>query len=575
MNHRLFYFLQGLIIVMMELLCVGSLDAVGLGKIKIYSYLNEPLDAEIELLAAQNVVDSLLVSVASTDEFERAGVTRIPLLDKLMFQIIRDEDEIFIHATSKTLVTDPYVDFLLNLSWGPGPSSGRLIRRYTLLLDPVPPEGKPVYAKRRLMPNIVEQPKSGNQKKIRYQSVTDLAASALDEATTEKDLLLTESQIPALVVARTPQEKLANLSKQAKTGTNPSSSGVTETSTSPQRAQMHTLFDNHDKPVDLKSVVEDVERIFVSNRATEANNWFSESEVTQANTTATSAEPATAAVVEQEKKSDTPLKVAEQPKPVSSTEKTVQPVSPAEATPAPATPPVPVVVPADEKKGGLTEYLNLIITLGITVVLTFVMLWRRWKKRRQFAETRERLANLSRQAIDEERASAVTVEKTAASDTPSHPTDTVASPQQTVSSPQETEVTTGQYGDIPIVEEPFNMADLDIVLADENTAEISIPEAPAPAPAPIEVTIPTPVVEEINIDLDVPPPVATTPSVSTQAPLVSPVADPEEINLKLQLARQYVELGDFGGAKELLTVINAQGNAEQRKEAQELLEKII
>lgn len=559
MSRRFLHFFQSLCLYLLTgILCAGAVNAVGLGRIKVYSYLNEPLDAEIELLAATNVVDSLLISVASADEFERANVPRIPLLDKLMFQIIRDEDEIFIHATSKTWVTEPYLDFLLNLSWGSGAASGRLIRRYTILLDPIPPEGKPVYAKRRLIPNAIEQPSAGPNK-AHYTGATsmaDLTAEALEEASGESGIPLMDNGIPVGIVAQTPQEKLAKISKQQATTTGISAGSA-------ERNNMQALFEHHDKAVDLKTVVEDVERIIISNRSPEADMWFTEHKPVA------------------EQKPETTTTGQENPEsvdksPTAGTAPTLKAGEPPGVALAGTSSPIPKVALPPEKKLHWRDYLGLIGTLGITILAGILFLWKRWKQHRQFSATRERLAQLSRDAIDEERAAAGNgVDKTDAA--PATMAQQESTSDSFVPEVQEQAVDVSAAPPPTLVEEPINMADLDAVLADEMTVSVP-PESPLEVPPPSNPpstltpapTPPPPAVEEIQIDLDVAaPPVAAT----NQA--AGPAADPEEINLKLQLARQYVDLGDFVGAKELLILVNTQGNAEQRREAQELLEKII
>jgi FimV-like protein len=557
MSHRFLRFFQGLsLYIVTGVLCAGIVNAVGLGRIKVYSYLNEPLDAEIELLAASSVVDSVLISVASADEFERANVPRIPLLDKLMFQIIRDEDKIFIHATSKTWITEPYLDFLLNLSWGQGIAEGRLIRRYTILLDPIPPEGKPVYAKRRLMPNSIEQPDAGTRK-AHYKgsaTVSDLTTLALTEAAAEKGILLTELDIPVGIVAQTPQEKLTQLSKQK--AETIAGAGATVQGNA-EREHMHALFEQHDKGADLKTVIEDVERVILSSRSKEADTWFNEQ-------AASSEEQAPASV---QAHTETAAKVITAALPVTTatTEKSEAAAS--------ADSPVPQTVSVPAKKLRFQDYISLIVTLGITFLAGFLILSQRWKQHRQFSATRERLAQLSRDAIDEERAAVASEEQSGVFD-PITQTQ-ISETQQAVAAPV-------------VGEEPLNMAELDLVLGDDLTVPMP-PELPAVAVSSNTPAVEaTPAVEEIRIDLDLAvlpenlsgPAIPATssvasPEISTVPAPTSPVADLEEMALKLQLARQYIDLGDFTGAKELLILINTQGNAEQRTEAQELLEKII
>jgi len=47
--------------------------------------------------------------------------------------------------------------------------------------------------------------------------------------------------------------------------------------------------------------------------------------------------------------------------------------------------------------------------------------------------------------------------------------------------------------------------------------------------------------------------------------------DAEEVNTKLDLARAYLDMGDHEGARDILEEVVTGGNAEQKKEAQELM----
>ena len=73
--------------------------AVGFGKIKVYSYLNEFLSAEIELIGVENIhTDLLVANLASSKDFVRANVARPFFLTKLTFEIIRYEDQTVIYV---------------------------------------------------------------------------------------------------------------------------------------------------------------------------------------------------------------------------------------------------------------------------------------------------------------------------------------------------------------------------------------------------------------------------------------------------------------------------------------------
>ena len=47
--------------------------------------------------------------------------------------------------------------------------------------------------------------------------------------------------------------------------------------------------------------------------------------------------------------------------------------------------------------------------------------------------------------------------------------------------------------------------------------------------------------------------------------------DVDEVNTKLDLAKAYLDMGDHEGARDILDEVMAGGNAQQKKEAQELL----
>ncbi len=109
--------------------------ALGLGEIRLSSALNEPLRAEIELLAATpEELDNLRVRLASVETFTRYDLDRPLFLSRLQFRIIRSgrADGNVVTITSDEPVTEPFITFLVEASW----TRGRLLREYTLLLDP-------------------------------------------------------------------------------------------------------------------------------------------------------------------------------------------------------------------------------------------------------------------------------------------------------------------------------------------------------------------------------------------------------------------------------------------------------
>lgn len=111
-----------------------SAFALGLGEAEVNSVLGEPLDARIVLLsAAEEDAEQMSVALASPARFEQAGLPWTPLVNQLLFELERDAaGELQIRVKTKVPVKEPFLDFMVELNW----SNGRLVREYTLLLDP-------------------------------------------------------------------------------------------------------------------------------------------------------------------------------------------------------------------------------------------------------------------------------------------------------------------------------------------------------------------------------------------------------------------------------------------------------
>ena len=121
--------------------CIGLLAfpltslALGLGEIEVESYLNNPLKAEIPVVSARpGEIDNLLVSLASRDAFRKVGLERPAVLSRLRFKVEKSEDgtSARILVTTKKPLKEPFLNFLVEADWG----KGRLLREYTILLDP-------------------------------------------------------------------------------------------------------------------------------------------------------------------------------------------------------------------------------------------------------------------------------------------------------------------------------------------------------------------------------------------------------------------------------------------------------
>lgn len=119
---------------MLLLLLPVNSFSLGLGEIKLHSALNQALDAEIGLLSVGRTdVADIVVKLASREAFEKAGIDRPHFLTQFKFQVAkRVNGDAYLKITSRETVKEPFLDFIIEANW-PG---GRVLREYTLLLDP-------------------------------------------------------------------------------------------------------------------------------------------------------------------------------------------------------------------------------------------------------------------------------------------------------------------------------------------------------------------------------------------------------------------------------------------------------
>ncbi|HEX6999788.1 MAG TPA: FimV/HubP family polar landmark protein [Gammaproteobacteria bacterium] len=112
---------------------VGA-SALGLGDIELHSALNQPFEAEIELVSATpEELDGLKVQLAPRETFERYGLDRPEFLSSLEFELAKNNlGRDVVRVTSSRSITEPFVTMLVEVSW----PRGRTLREYTVLLDP-------------------------------------------------------------------------------------------------------------------------------------------------------------------------------------------------------------------------------------------------------------------------------------------------------------------------------------------------------------------------------------------------------------------------------------------------------
>jgi pilus assembly protein FimV len=112
----------------------SSALALSLGRISVQSALGEPLRAEIDIpqISAEELA-SLSTQVASPEMFAATGLEYHPELASLELSLQKRPDgRSFIRLSSNRPVNEPFLDMMLVANW----SSGRIVRDYTILLDP-------------------------------------------------------------------------------------------------------------------------------------------------------------------------------------------------------------------------------------------------------------------------------------------------------------------------------------------------------------------------------------------------------------------------------------------------------
>ncbi len=112
----------------------GLAAALGVGEYELNSYLNQPLEMDVVLHETGRLsTEEIVVNLAPQAEFDSAGVERGYFLNDLTFEVtFTGEGDGVLHIRSRQPVREPYLNFLVEILW----PTGRLVREYTVLLDP-------------------------------------------------------------------------------------------------------------------------------------------------------------------------------------------------------------------------------------------------------------------------------------------------------------------------------------------------------------------------------------------------------------------------------------------------------
>jgi pilus assembly protein FimV len=109
--------------------------ALGVQDIEVLSGLNQPLNARARLnLDKGQKIYEIKAKLASPKDFKQSGLEIPHFLTRLRFKPKVDKDgTAYIHITSREVVREPYLIFLVEVNW----QGGNFIKEFTALLDPV------------------------------------------------------------------------------------------------------------------------------------------------------------------------------------------------------------------------------------------------------------------------------------------------------------------------------------------------------------------------------------------------------------------------------------------------------
>ena len=111
-----------------------SVFAAGLGKLNVMSGLGEPLKADIELIAVTpEELNSISAAIASEEAYAVQGIEKPASHNTIKVDIAKNAAGApILKLKSSQPISEPFLDMLIQVDW----ASGRLLREYTVLLDP-------------------------------------------------------------------------------------------------------------------------------------------------------------------------------------------------------------------------------------------------------------------------------------------------------------------------------------------------------------------------------------------------------------------------------------------------------
>ncbi len=178
-------FIRACFILFVLILSVSA-HAAGLGKMTVNSALGQPFNAEIDLVTVNaEDLSSLTASIASLEAYAQASIQYEAYFSSFKLSIeSRANGRPYIKLSSPQAINEPFLNLLVELNW----SSGRLLREYIVLLDPVDTKRSE---------SVAPVVRAAPEESVNSISTADNAGSEAVSATTEIPLGPSQKPIPA------------------------------------------------------------------------------------------------------------------------------------------------------------------------------------------------------------------------------------------------------------------------------------------------------------------------------------------------------------------------------------------
>lgn len=108
---------------------------MGLGGLRVQSYLGEPLRAQVDLIELNGAYEaSLKVRLANPEEYKKGGYA-YPYDKKYKFEVLNEDGKHpYVHISSLLPIEDPFLNLMMEVD----APTGRIIKTFTFLIDPSP-----------------------------------------------------------------------------------------------------------------------------------------------------------------------------------------------------------------------------------------------------------------------------------------------------------------------------------------------------------------------------------------------------------------------------------------------------